>query len=253
MIDIAGKSSHWRVLHPAVFSTALRLKSAIDKGDAMKGMTNLATAFPTLTSSLVDDEDNRIALLSKDSEDEERFTISLEDQKDFELTWGLSANVDWAKIGSKFYGRVAEDFGVFGLNVETIDIKFLAFSDWQGNHYTAIHRAFYAQSPLSKAIPDDLKILRNNLNIITHVGRKYRLAIAVRSDVIESEIIKNKYQEDNLVAYFAVADVAIAPNEDLQVVFSELTKIFEEFIDTSFLPHVATPLDQALAELSDIA
>ena len=229
---------------------ARMLKSPLDRSTAMKGLALIVRAFPNLTESKFIEERNMHSLLNLETASDKQILFTLARHREFDLSWGPLAEVDFEPDMEKLFNTIQDGFQIFPLNVERVEMRFYAVSEWEGHHYRAILDALLRAPPLGLLFEPN-RILQNDLYLRGLLDETRVGVVAVRSDVADSEVINNAFQNDLLRAWAGVAQTRGIPNDARLVdVFMETSQVAIDFMCQKFVPLVVEPLDKALIGLS---
>lgn len=256
-VDIVGAygqlvtaTTRWPSFSSTAFAIGLHTKSPVEPSAFLRGVQVLGRKFPSLTDARYDEEEKKLTLRDEESEASRQQLLTGTNGNSFEYAWGSAANLNVEAVVSTFISALEEAFGIVPINVSLIDFRCAVASDWAGNHYAAIVRAFYGSSPLATAIGEE-EVLQADVALLRTVGEPdSRAVINITSTQSEQKILKQDFSRSLLRTQLGVARTKIPFQAALADVALANLGVAIAFALRYFVPAVVQPLDEIIQSIA---
>lgn len=236
----------------SAFGIGMHTKSPVEMSVLLRGLQTLGTHYPELIDARYDEQDKQF-VLRDEQEDVTRQRLFRGTGTAFDFAWGSLVDIDVATVAPTFVRALKEAFGLVPINVNLIDFRCVTASQWPGNHWHAIFKTFFSQSPLGRSFDDDQN-LQNDLTIRRTVAvPDTRAVMSVNSTLSDEKLLKRDFSDIYLRAYVGIGNTKVPVSADLEALAVQNMHLGLRFLDEEFIPSVVMPLDATLQQLSATA
>ena len=243
-IELFGKYRH---LELTAVSLSLVTNSALEKDRVLRLLPEIQKLFPMLSESDYDEKTDVFKLHNDATETKDQMFFSAEKSRGFLLSWGIRVSVGSEKDIRALFAVLQDQLSIMPVNIQYVDARLHAVSEWEGNHYSVIWSAFFADTPVHGMFAGQT-IAQDDLAFRGMLEEDKICLIEVQSNVRDSEIRQGKYKNDLLMAKLSIAKTRhFAPNANLPELAVQHVACSTDIACNNFAPMIVAPLDAALA------
>lgn len=231
-------------------SLSLSTRTALEKNTIMEGLSKIQEAFPQLSESNYDEKKDLFKIDNGEHENEKQAMILVEKGRSFVFAWGIEFPFGTTYDLAKIFNGYQESVSLLSINIEFIDVRVYTMSQWEGHHYSLVWNTFFKASPIFSMFEPQF-LLDDDIRLKAFLSKDKRVLVDIRSDVNDSEVLNNSFENDTLQAIVGIAKTRdFPPGVKLAQLMAEHIEFSRPFIIDRFIPGIVAPLDAELHAIS---
>lgn len=242
--------TQWKQFRPKAYTVGLQTKTPLGTDTTMKGLKQISMLFPNLTESSFDKEKGKFKLENDEIDADKQIYFKIEGFNTFEYAWGPLVEMDFQSVMDRLFNEIQDGFELSPININLIDVRFVALSKWEGHHYRIIWDTFLKDTLLDSLF-NKQDLLQDDLFFRAMLDDARICVININSNVTDAEVRRNNFENDLLRASIGIAQTRKIPvNSRISELFAQHTQIALSFIQDKFIPYIVEPLDKMIQEFS---